>query len=186
MLDIAAQIDNSIAVVHSAPQFAPVALFNIPQEDNRETDLLKSLNRDFDRHKELHAEWAERGMIERKALDQALRESQHTLDTVALVRIQMLIDGVTERAERTAQDYARFAKSMRKIARKISRFSKPTSQSLDRWIAKTERYLESEIDFLTETADHYAAMRAIYGPDHQTSEPFETAGDVLKFLKRPA
>ncbi|MGJ8628323.1 MAG: hypothetical protein ACSHXB_15290 [Sulfitobacter sp.] len=186
MLDVAAQIDSSIAVVHGAPQFAPVALFDVVSDDNRETDLLKSLNRDFERHKALHGEWAERGLIERKALDQALRESQHTLDTVALVRIQMLIDGVTERAEKTAQDYARFAKSMRKIARKIARFSKPTSQSLDRWIAKTEHYLESEIDFLTETADHYAAMRTVYGPDHQTSERFDTAGDVLKFLKRPA
>jgi len=186
MLDIATQLDHGFAVAHSAPQFAPVALFDALPRDNREANLIAALDRDFENHKARHAEWAARGMAERVALDQALRDSQATFDALAMLRIQMLIDGVTERAETTAQDYARFVKSMRKIARKIAHYSKPTGQSLDRWIAQAERYLESEIDFLTETADHYAAMRAVYGPDRQASGPFDTAGQVLDFLKRPA
>ena len=149
------------------------------------TDQGDATCRDFERHKAQHAEWAARGMAERETLDQVLRDCQTTLDMAALARIQLLVDGVTDRAETTAHDYVRFVKSLRKNARKIVHYSKPTGRSLDQWIVKAERHLEGEIDFLTETADHYAAMRAAYSPDRQASDPFETADAVLDFLKRP-
>lgn len=47
MLYIAAQLDQSLDVAHSTPQFAPVALFDTLSGDNRETNLITAPDRDF-------------------------------------------------------------------------------------------------------------------------------------------
>lgn len=184
MLDVARQLDHGFAIASSAPRFAPVAILEATPAGSSGASLIAGLNRDFENHKRRHSEWMARGIAERVTLDQALRNNPEPIDDLALLRMQILIDGIAERARTAAEDYARFVKSMRQISQKIARYSKPTSQSLNRWIDQTERHLEGEIDFLTESADHYAAMRAAYGADFQSSGPLDTAEHVLDFLKR--
>lgn len=183
MLDINVAIDNSFSELHNAPRFVPGALAPMGSERNSDERFITDMNQRFQLYQVGIAEWLERGRNQMARLEYDLKENQVIFGMEERVRIQLLIDNMTDQVEQDIEYNLRGLKRMMRTGREIREFSPTAGKYIIDLVERIRIVAEVEMNGLIEAIDWWSAIRAAHAPDNVRSKAFDDPADLIAHLR---
>lgn len=181
MLDLAAAIDNSFLHAQAAPSFLVAEI--APSDGPGEAEFIRNMEAQFKSHKDELGIWMDEGFTQLQTLEGHLIDAQSGLGEVQVERLLRLSKAIGDRADRSAGCYARMVKNLKKQSRLFAKYSITASKFVASFALRIEESMQSELEFLMDTSDHYRALARQFGPTSDTGEEFTSVDSALSYLK---
>jgi len=183
MLDISTAIDDSFANMSNAPKFVPGVMAPRDDREASEKQFMRDMEARFQAHLTNIAIWQKAGREHRADMEAQLSEGDVVLDTHHLIRIQLLVDDMTERVEQDIDFNSKRLKHMKKMGRKLRGVSPRCGDFITKLSDRLRVVAEAEMEELILAIDWWRGVMSTYDPHNERSKAFDNPADVLAILK---